>query len=145
MPFVQQTETQRLSPPLTLPCINEGDWVEILTVYNAGIRRRVLARAIGVDVMSQGGPSASVDIFQYRQALLEEIIRSWSDSAPVTPDAIEQLHPGVQDWIAQQYDDLTKVRTDAEKKDSEASSSISVPASVNGSLTSSPTSQKSTG
>jgi len=124
MPLIQEADTQRLTLPTSLPGIDEGEWVEVSTLYTAGIRRRALKRALTVS--TSAGPSgfnADVDTMGYRQALLEEIIKAWSDPSPVTPANIERLHPEVQDWLAEQYDGLQSVRSEPEKKEPSANSS----------------------
>ena len=120
MPFVQTKETTRIYPPETLKGVSKGDWVEISTVYTSAIRRKVMGRAMAVasSAASPGQPGITYDIFEYRQALLEEVIESWSDSAEVTPENIGLTPPELQDWIAEQYDQAVKGRADDEKKES---------------------------
>lgn len=117
MALVQQSETTRLYPPTTLPGIKEGDWVDVLSVYTAGMRRQAIKRSMTVTLGSDNKPSTDIDTMAFRQCLLELIIKGWSDEAPLTQANIEQMHPDVQDWIAEEYDRI-HTRDESEKKDS---------------------------
>jgi hypothetical protein len=117
MPFVSKQETVRLHPPATLPGVEEGDWIEVRGTYTAGMRREVIGK--GRDVSREG----QLDVWAFRKALLEAVVVGWSDSEPVTPDALEAMPADVQDWIAAEFERRTSARSVEEKKDSNGSSS----------------------
>jgi hypothetical protein len=91
------------------------------------MRRRIFRRALNIDVGSFGAagaqPTAEVDLFAWRAALVEEVVLAWSEPIPVTPEALETLSTEVQDWIAAEFDKLAGGRSEQEKKDLSASSS----------------------
>lgn len=123
MPFVIEQTRRRIEPPISLPGIEEGDWIEIASIYTAGARQRVMKRAmqIHIGVGTNNTPSnegVSIDAFALRQALLEEIVLAWSDSAPVNPDNLAALPADVADWITEEFDKNVANRTDESKKDS---------------------------
>lgn len=125
MPFVSKAAIERLYPPVTLPGISEGDWVDIRAVYTAGIRADAMRRGMktGVRLGGANDTETTVDLFAYRQALVEAIVVAWSDAEPVTPEALAGLHPDVQDWIAGEFDRIAEGRGEEEKKDSISDSS----------------------
>ncbi len=150
MAFVVPQRTVRLFPPTDLPGIEEGDWVEIPTVYTAGMRKRAMGEAMKVHVSGNGSRPEGIDVdaFAIKQALLHEIVVAWSDPAPVTPEALDKLPMAVADWIAEQFDDLVgqTARSEPEKKESEPSSpSSTAPTTPPPSPASSATSRKSAG
>lgn len=119
MPFTQDTdETTRLYPPTEMPGIAEGDWIDISVTYTAAMRRRARLRAIRGRFDDE-----DLDYFEYKQSILEAIIKAWSDPSPVSPDAIANLHPFVQDWVSNQFYELANGRTEDEKKGSSSDSS----------------------
>lgn len=150
MALIASKNTQRLQLPETLPGVEAGDWIEILTMWTSGMRRRIMNRTLNINLQVTGTNAASsksdvdVDVFASRQAVLEEIVVGWSSPEPVTPENLEQLRPEVQDWIAEQYDSLAAGRSDAEKKESSDSSSDTTPI-TEVSLTNSPISVRQPG
>jgi hypothetical protein len=106
MPWVQNVNTIRLSPPEGLADLSPDDWIEIRCVYTAGMRQRFMSKAMSLRLTATELVNDHVDVFAYRQSLLEEIVVAWSDPAPVTAEALMQLHPEVQDWIASEFDRL---------------------------------------
>jgi hypothetical protein len=90
----------------------------VLAVYTAGMRRQAIKRSMTVTLGSDNKPSTDIDTMAFRQCLLELIIKGWSDEAPLTQANIEQMHPDVQDWIAEEYDRIHSAMSEPEKKDS---------------------------
>ena len=124
MPFTAKQHTERIYPPPTLPGIAEGDWVEIETDWTAALRQRMDARGFNNtwDPTVQRF-SLRADPLARKLALLETIVVAWSDPAPVTPEALADLHPLVHDWICGEFDRLAAPRTEPEKNGSRPSSS----------------------
>lgn len=131
MAFSNPQTVTRLFPPVSLPGIEEGDWIDVASVYTSGMRRIVMSKAMQVHVAIGNGASAqegvSIDAFTLRQALLEEVVRAWSDSVPVTPDALAALPIEVADWISEQFDALAAGRSEDVKKGLSASSASGPP------------------
>lgn len=82
------------------------------------MRQRVMSRAMQFRIRGDLGAAASIslddfdiDIWSFRTALLDEIVVGWSDDAPVTPESLGEIDAPVQDWIADQFDELVKART----------------------------------
>jgi len=141
MPFSRNTERiERLFPPTDLPDISEGDWIDINVGVFAARRQRLTERSL-----IRSGPESYVDGYSFNQALLEEVVRAWSDPSPVTPEALQTLHPHVQDWIVAEWQRLSAARSDEEKKDSNGSLPPMSGQAVAASPESSPTSLKSAG
>lgn len=130
MPFAQdKATTTRVYPPVSLPGIAEGDWLELRNVSTAEIRQRCVAAATKVHYTAKKGEEATaktdVDAMAYHQALMEEVIVAWSDPAPITEDALATLHPDVQDWIAEEFERLTDRTPEAKNASGSNSTDIS--------------------
>jgi len=133
----------RVHPPVTLPGVAEGDWLDLRAVNTAQIRQRCVARATQIRYTATKGaePTAKADFdpMAYRQALMEEVIVAWSDPAPITEDTLASVHPDVQDWIAEEFERLT-TRAPEEKNASGSSSADTSASGAEPSPQSSPTS-----
>lgn len=117
MPWVQTEATERLTPPDGLPGLGPEDWVEIRTVYTAAMRRSLVNKSMPMRMADATVVSDGLDIFAYRQALIEAVVVAWSDETPVTPEALAQLHPKVQDWLEQEFERLSGGPSEREKKE----------------------------
>lgn len=109
------SQTKRLIIPESFG-FGPNEWVELKTVLTAGMRRRVMSRSMHVSLNNFGGADVSaamddVDLFGYRTALIEEVVVAWSDPAPLSPEALEDLPAPLQDWLAEQFDALVAGRT----------------------------------
>lgn len=116
MPIKQATVTKKLILPETLPGVEPGEWVEIIAIETSEIRRKTLDTALQISVGASGVRELGVQAFAFRAALMREIVLAWSDPEPVTPENLGMMHPDIQDWIADEWNALTKARTPEEKK-----------------------------
>lgn len=135
MPFVNQEATVRLTPPAELG-FGPEEWLEIKSRLTVGIRRRAMQKAM------QG---TEFDQMLYTQALIEQIVVNWSDSTPVSPEALESLDFAIQDWIVAEFNRLATGRTEAEKNPSGSESSPTTEQAEEPSLQSLATSSSSAG
>lgn len=131
-----ENPVKRLEPPSSLPGIEPGDWIEIRTIYTAGMRREVTRRGLK---LHNGSVDDTMDIFAYREALIEQIVAAWSDPEPVTPETLATLHSDVQDWLSREFDQLQNGRSPEEKKDYEPLSPLAGEPTTSHSLENSPT------
>lgn len=120
--FSATDETHRIQLPADLPLVTEGDWVDISIVYTAAMRRRIMRRSLTANPLNDA--DASFDAFAYRQAVLEEVVRAWSEKEPVSPDTLGQLRPEVQDYLLAEFNRLSSGRTEAEVNGSSSSSPV---------------------
>ena len=106
-------------PPDLFPGISEGDWIEFELDWGAARRARIAARGVvsRLDPHSPSGSTTTVDTLTFNLAKLEEVVCAWSDSAPVTREALGQLDPALHDWLCREFDKHLgeSRRTDAEK------------------------------
>lgn len=128
MPFLRNREQEiaRLFPPesftdedgkaAVLYGIKSGDWIDIRTYSNAGMRQRIAAQGITItyDPVRKERRVVS-DAFAVKLATLTEIVIAWSDDSEVNDDNLALLDPIVHDWIYAQYVKLSATRSDEEK------------------------------
>lgn len=119
MPFVRPDtpEPVTLHPPETIPTITAGDWFKIAPSYDVTMQRKIARRTEAI--LGEDGGNAGRDhaYIAFKQALLETVIVAWSDDAPITPANIATLHPELVEWLATEFNDRQRGRSDAEKND----------------------------
>lgn len=106
--------TKKLTLPADLlPDVAEGDWVEIYTVYTAGMRKRV-------NLLST--VEGAYNETYFRTGVLSVVLHRWSDEdVPITVEAIDTLPVDVQDWIVLEW---YKVRSGLEMDEDAKKNSI---------------------
>lgn len=110
MAFLNPQVTKRIDLP-----DQPNEWVEIRTVLTQGIRQRALSAGMRMSLIAA---DRVVDLWAYRTQLLKDIIVTWSDPTPVSPEAIEGMPPAIADFIAEQFEAGTQGRSEEEKNSS---------------------------